>query len=54
LLAERFGTELTDKQQNGPRKPEVEALRSQIQQGLAATSSSAGEPDKPAESKSQD
>jgi uncharacterized membrane protein YqiK len=54
LLAERFGTELTDKQQNGPRKPEVEALRSQIQQGLAATASSTDEPDKPAQSKSQD
>jgi uncharacterized membrane protein YqiK len=54
LLAERFGTELTDKQQNRPRKPEVEALRSQIQQGLAARSSSTGEPDEPAQSKSQD
>ncbi len=49
LLAERFGTQLADDQQNKPRKPEVEALRSQIQQGLAATTASTSEPDKPAE-----
>jgi hypothetical protein len=38
LLSERVGTQLTNgSQHNGPRRPEVEALRNQIQQGLLAT-----------------
>lgn len=46
LLSERFGTQLNNGGSNAPRKPEVEALRSQIQQGLAATTIPA-ETDKP-------
>ena len=37
LLSERMGVQMTNGQQNGgPRRPEVEALRNQIQQGLMA------------------
>jgi hypothetical protein len=39
LLSERVGAQLTSGQQTAPRKPEVEALRNQIQQGLMSSSS---------------
>jgi hypothetical protein len=45
LLSERIGNQLTSGEQSAPRKPEVEALRGQIQQSLMASSSEGNGPE---------